>query len=181
MEDESSSRIFTVVVAVVDELRFKLEEAWGASPADWAISNGESRFTSVYFVSSSKPQCVGASSGLGMVAAAGVAGAGRWVWSPRSSTRSRDFCVFSSFSRDLSACWMELFCSLYPHTMYRTHTLLTGDADENEIPRFIRHLLYALRLLVYRYRCSSSGVANCTRHQDEQMFLGRVGRPSTCF
>ena len=47
MEDESSSRIFTVVVAVVDELRFKLEEAWGASPADWAISNGESRFTSV--------------------------------------------------------------------------------------------------------------------------------------
>ena len=38
-----------VVVAVVDELRFKLEEAWGASPADWAISDGESRFTSVYF------------------------------------------------------------------------------------------------------------------------------------
>jgi len=62
---------------------------------------------------SSKPQCVGASSSLGMVVAAGVAGAGggwrRWVWSPRSSTRSRGFCVFSSFSRDLSACWMELF------------------------------------------------------------------------
>ena len=62
---------------------------------------------------SSKPQCVGASSGLGIVAVAGVAGAGggwgRGVWSPRSSTRSRGFCVFSSFSRDLSACWMELF------------------------------------------------------------------------
>ena len=63
---------------------------------------------------SSKPQCVGASSGLGMVAAAGVAGGGGggwrwWVWSPSSSTRSRGFCVFSSFSRDLSACWMELF------------------------------------------------------------------------
>ena len=35
------------MVAVVDELLFKLEEAWGVSPADWAISDGESRFTSL--------------------------------------------------------------------------------------------------------------------------------------
>jgi hypothetical protein len=73
---------------------------------------------------SSKPQCDGASSGLGMVVAARFAGAGgvwrRWIWSPLSSTRSRDFSVIFYFSRDLSAYWVGQlsYVSLIPCMMY---------------------------------------------------------------